>query len=189
MSVTGRGGDRRRRRRGRQYSESEPYVLILARGGERRWVRRRPVGVGRTGTPPGRRGASCRSSGVARFAARTPPSCTGSSGQWAMPALPRPPGWRRAPGSETAAAGSWRPFGRRWAGGERREEAQAKEKAMMMQQATAVPSHVDLDMSKVMLAVRRPDYKRVLAQCIYTDGARFRELPQRVLWRGSQTKT
>ena len=41
----------------------------------------------RTRTPPGRRGASSRPSharGVARSAARTPPSCTGSSGRWEM---------------------------------------------------------------------------------------------------------
>ena len=67
-----------------------------------------------------RRGASrgpCHARGVARSAASTPPSCTGSSARWAMQALPRRPGWGRAPGSrprrrEVDALRGWRPLRR-----------------------------------------------------------------------------
>ena len=77
----------------------------------------------RTRTPP-QAGRYLR-----RRSACTPPSCTGSSGRWAMPAPPRPRtacpssrvlGWRRAPGSATASGGS-RPDFCPCSGGERRE--------------------------------------------------------------------
>ena len=93
------GGDRRRRRRGLPvttvFRVRVRDVLILARGCGRRWVRRRVAEPAADLVVPGEWPA----------AARTPPSCTGSSARWVMPALPRRPGWRRAPGSATAAPG------------------------------------------------------------------------------------